>query len=121
MKKLSLCLVALVVSWTGAPLSVAQEEKPKGDPKVILKTLLKELDSEDAQARLEAITGLAEFGPDAAPAVPKLVKAIRESDEDVRLNAAITLGKIGKAAVAPLLELLGSQDEDTRFYSLWAM
>src|SRR5437016_5489670 len=117
MKRL-LCLAALCVCMASAPRA---QDTPKGDPKVILEKLMKELDSSDTQARVQAIMGLADFGAAAAPAVPKLVAALKTDDEDLRLNAAIALGKIGKDAVPPLTEMLQSQDDDTRFYAIWAL
>jgi HEAT repeat protein len=44
-------------------------------------------------------------GPDAAPAAPRLLKAIEDSDLEVRRTAIEALGKIGPAARVAALEV----------------
>src|SRR3954471_22782488 len=73
-------------------------------------TLIKKLDSKDVGARLAIIDELAELGPKAGKAAPALADLLREGDEDLRLNAALALGKIGKDAVAPVAKLLDVKD-----------
>lgn len=109
------------LAWTHLGQAQEEKEKPKGDPKKIVATLIKDLKSEDDGTRLQAVIQLAEFGEFAEGAVPGLIEALQTKDEDLRLNAAIALGKIGKPAVEPLGELLGSKDDDTRFYTIWAL
>ena len=110
----SLAAIFLLGSWVHA--------QEKTDPKKVVPPLIKDLgNKKDPGARLQAIVGLADFGPHAAAAVPGLIDALQDKDEDLRLNAAIALGKIGKPAVEPLSKLLGSQDDDTRFYAVWAL
>ncbi len=77
--------------------------------------------NKQGRERLQAIKSLADLGPKASPAVPKLFKFFSESDEDLRLNAAIALGRIGKASVKTLTKGLSSDDADVRFYSVWAL
>jgi HEAT repeat protein len=117
---------ALILGLAGLALPpmglAAQEKKPAGDPKEIVARLLKDLkDPGDVQRRVQAAMGLADFGPLAEPAVPDLVAALGSTDEDLRLNAAIALGKVGKAAVPALRKLLDSSDKDARFYAIWAL
>src|SRR5205807_884102 len=90
-----------------------QEAKPAGDPKVIVARLLKDLEQTgDVPRQVQAAQRLADFGARAEPAIAALVKALdnKAADagqrEDLRLNAAIALGKIGKAAVPALRALL---------------
>jgi HEAT repeat protein len=55
---------------------------------------------------LPALRALAQYGPDAAPAIGKIVPLLRhEGDSEIRWNAARTLAKIGPAAkeAAPML------------------
>jgi HEAT repeat protein len=55
---------------------------------------------------LPALRALAQYGPDAAPAMGKIVPLLRhEGDSEIRWNAARTLAKIGPAAkeAAPML------------------
>ena len=53
-----------------------------------------------AAARLQAVIDLGELGPRAEEAAPVLAKALRSSDEEMRLNAAI----------APFLSPLASME-----------
>jgi HEAT repeat protein len=73
------------------------------------------------ETRLAAIIALADHGPKGAPAIPDLLEALRGTDEDQRLNAALTLSKIGKAAVAPVAKLLDDGKAETRFYAIWTL
>jgi HEAT repeat protein len=108
--------------------AAAQEKKKPEDPKEVLARLLSDVkQTSDAPRQLQAAMGLADFGPDAAPALPALLSLLERKhadmqlNEDLHLNAAIALGKIGKAAVAPLQELIGHTDKDVRFYAIWAL
>ena len=42
-------------------------------------------------------------------------------EEDAREEAALALGKLGQASVAPLLELLDHDDADVRCWAIWAL
>src|SRR5262245_41743674 len=53
--------------------------------------------------------------------VAALVKDLSDSDDSVRLNAALELGKFGKPAVAPVAALLTNSAADTRYYAVWAL
>ena len=63
---------------------------------------------------------LAEFGPGSA-ARPDLLDALQEKNEDLRLNAAIALGKIGQPAVKEVAKLLDAPDDNMRFYAVWTL
>src|SRR5262245_49226804 len=80
-----------------------------------LKEHLAALSHSDMNVRLKAVMALAELGPKAEPAVPGLIAAMQVNNEDLRLNAAIALGKIGKAAVTPLTKILQTKDADARY------
>lgn len=97
------------------------KQQPKIDKKALLKRFLKDVESTDENVRLQAIIELADFGPDAQPALGSLINSLGMKNEDIRLNAAITLGKIGKAAVPALAEQLTSDDVDIRYYTLSAL
>jgi HEAT repeat protein len=102
---------------------------PKGPIKRDVGQFIEDLDSKDINVRINAAVGLAEFGPKAAPAVPKLIAALQNADkdvpdgvrEDLRLNAALALGKIGAAAVKPLITVLDTNNDDHRYYAVWAL
>src|SRR5258708_1515339 len=92
---------AVPVALLGAGLTLpraAAQERP-------LAALLKDLKSDDAAVKLAALTALADLGPKAKDAVPDLFGLLHDKNEDVRLNAAIALGKVGKAAVGEPLQL----------------
>src|SRR5438105_8488020 len=108
-------LILCVLSLTTGGV-VAQDKKPD-DPKQVLARWLKDIkQSGDEQRQLDAAMGLADFGPLAEPALPDLLMLLRSKNEDLRLNAAIALGKIGQPAVASLAELVDDKDKDVRFY-----
>lgn len=99
----------------------AQKLDPK-DPEQTLTELLKAAKQKDnVESRVQAIMGLADFGPKAGPALPDLLDALQTKNEDLRLNAAITLSKIGLGAIKPVSKLLNSEDDDTRFYAIWTI
>jgi len=64
--------------------------------------------AEEASNRIQAAKALAELGPEAKAAVPALIAALNDSDEQVRGQVVRALGRIGPdaaAAVGPLLEV----------------
>src|SRR5262245_16212279 len=119
---IGLALVALAGVGVGLVVR-AQQGGPEAKPeaKKSLPALLKDLKDKDDGVRLSALGELADHGPKAEPAVNTLVGMLRESNEDIRLNAAIVLGKIGKASVPPLEGLLADKDDDVRYYAVWAL
>src|SRR5258707_136878 len=98
------------------------EDKKPENPEKVLADLLKAVkDKENIEGRINAIVGLADFGAKGEPAIPDLVDALQTKNEDLRLNAAITLGKIGAPAIKPVAELLDGDDADTKFYAIWTI
>jgi HEAT repeat protein len=56
----------------------------------------------------DAINALVELGE---PAVPRLIAALKDKDENVRKSAVLALGRIkNSAAIDPLIEMLGDKD-----------
>ena len=53
--------------------------------------------------------------------IPTLIKALRDADEAVRLNAAYALGAIGAPAVPALSQALRDESEETRTYAAYAL
>ncbi len=83
-----------------------------------IEELIKEL-SKPGREALQASTALSEIG---ALAVVQLVKTIKDEDDDyTRKLAALSLGRIGKPAIDPLLETMESQDADDRRYAVEAL
>jgi HEAT repeat protein len=67
----------------------------------------------------DAIDALVELG---VPAVPRLIAALRDKDENVRKSAVLALGRIRSGeAIAPLIEMLGNQDWFTRLTAAAAL
>src|SRR4029077_13080396 len=64
---------------------------------------------------------LESLGDKAAAAAPAIVELLPTKNEDVRLQAALTLGAIGLPSVEPLTKALASEDADVRFYAVWAL
>ena len=70
--------------------------------------LIADLKKADAE-KLKAIEALDALGPKGGEAAPVLIDLLAQSNEDVRLAAAIALGKMGPAAVEPLTKLLDAK------------
>ena len=98
------------------------EPKEPEDPAKVFERLLKNVkQKDDVNARIQAIMDLADYGVKAEPALVDLLDALQTKNEDLRLNAAITLSKIGQPAVKPVAKLLDSDDKDTKFYAIWTL
>lgn len=100
------CLLLALPAWT---------------PAQDLKTLLKKLDSPDAEIRFDALMQLADLGPKAAPATDRLAALLTKFDDDERILAILALGKIGKPALPALEKLLTHEDELTRHDAVWSI
>jgi HEAT repeat protein len=80
--------------------------------------LIKEL-SKPGREGLQASTALAEIG---ALAVMQLVEVLQEQDDEyTRKLAALSLGRIGKPAIDPLLDTMKSGDPASRRYAVEAL
>lgn len=80
--------------------------------KPALEPLLKALDSDDHRVVAAAAAGVGMIGGDAAPAIPKLIRLMREAriaDAETGTNARDSLGRIGKPAVKPLVEIITAE------------
>ncbi len=62
------------------------------------------------RVRFESIVALGDLGPDAAPAIPSLLKAVRQADHDSRLLAAIALVEMGPVAVPAIAKAMTHDD-----------
>ncbi len=68
---------------------------------------------------LDAIEALVDLGE---PAVPRLIEALRDKDENIRKNTVITLGRIKHAsALEPLIAMLEDKDWFTRLTAAAAL
>lgn len=72
--------------------------------------LAKKLKSRDSADRIRAANELGKLGTNAAPAVSALVQALGDETPEARNAAADALGKVGKAAVAPVGKALADRD-----------
>jgi len=102
---------AQLLGQQGGPLAIAP--------------LIAALDDTDPRVRRNVASALGEIGPDAAPAVPALMKAMAGDDDDsVRANSSLALGAIGSAASADLIVAVRSANKEVRgsaFRALEAM
>lgn len=80
--------------------------------------LVKALDDSEQQVWFHSVTALSRLGPDAAPAIPKLIDDLgRMSRRGVNVKwyrSAHALGQIGEAAVEPLLKACQNSNSSTR-------
>lgn len=86
-------------------------------------SLLKALKSRDERTRRAAAIALGRLGPDAQPAVPALIKRLRnDADENVRVDAAEALRRIGdQRAISPLLKALNDPADRVRVPAIEAL
>src|SRR5438067_2135575 len=85
-----------------------QPGKP-ADPEKVFAEAIKNIKQKDKiDLRIQAAMDLADFGARAEPALHDLLDALTTKNEDLRLNAAIALAKIGKPSVEPVAKLLSS-------------
>jgi HEAT repeat protein len=83
-----------------------------------IKELIKDLHKPGREG-LQASTALAEIG---ALAVMQLVRVLQdEDDEYARKLAALSLGRIGEPAIAPLLKTMKSENPKARRYAIEAL
>ena len=83
--------------------------------------LIEALADPECAVRYQAVEALGAIGPDAAPAVPALVRAFDDQDESVRGKAADALGQIGAAAVPALIEVVHRRDAELRCHAITAL
>ena len=77
-----------------------------------------------SKTRMVRLSAAEALGEAATRALPDLLEALKDSDEDVRYYTAQALGKIGpkaKEAVPALIEALKDSDEDVRNYAKEAL
>jgi HEAT repeat protein len=89
-----------------------------------LQSLLGELQSTNAQARAQTAESLRWFGSRGRPAVPTLLKCLKDGDQHVRAAAVIALGDIGQEpdlVVPALLDNLNSGDMMWRTWNVIAL
>src|SRR5262245_43363931 len=86
-----------------------------------IQRLLEDLHSKNEQKQLAALKIYADRGPSENPPVAIFIGLLKSPSEDVRLHAALVLGKAGKAAVPALVAALPDKDEDVRYYAVWAL
>src|SRR5579864_7869478 len=85
------------------------------EPKRTVSAIIADLKKGEKE-KLQAIQELEAMGEKAAEAASPLVDLLSTNNEDVRLGVIFALGKIGKAAVAPLTKATTSKDGNVRFY-----
>jgi HEAT repeat protein len=87
----------------------------------MIEGLISDAESSDESLRIAALQAIAERGKQSEPAVPRLIKLLESDDIDVRLNAALALGAIGRSAVSRLAEALSSKNVEVRYGAALAL
>lgn len=77
-------------------------------------SLCADLRDEDDGVRLRAISGLGFLGDSSVSAIGTLADSLSDSNEQVRTNAAYTLGAIGAPALSVLSDRLSDESEEVR-------
>jgi HEAT repeat protein len=83
--------------------------------------LIRSLKDEDSRVRAASAKRLEQLGPAASRAVPALIDALGDKDEEVRVWAAFALSEIGSDAVPPLIKLLGHKESLMRARAMSAL
>lgn len=104
------CLAIWVIASPG------QAQEPKRSVAELVGDLKK-----GEKEQLRALQDLEALGDKAAEAAQAVVDLLQAKSEDVRLQATLTLGKIGRPAVEPLTKALQSMNADVRFYAVWGL
>jgi HEAT repeat protein len=68
-------------------------------------------DDKDPNMRYWAAESLGKFGPEAQPAVPELITALKDENKMVRMGAAYALGEIGSLDAVPALQEASKDSE----------
>jgi hypothetical protein len=108
MRRHALLIAMLALGGWLAPAAEcrAQSKRPIAD-------ILADLKKGDNE-KFKALQELETLGEKAAEAVPELIELLKNKNEDVRLGAALALGKVGPAAVKPLTMAVESADAGVR-------
>jgi HEAT repeat protein len=105
------CVLFLVLAAFATP-AVAQETPEATTPRTV-EALIADLKDPTAETRFQAIIELASRGSDAEPAVPLLVEALRDSNDRVRIVAAMCLGELTLQPQTVMPALLAAMDDTT--------
>ena len=108
-------LIKLLRDWDVRKYAIAALGKIRDER--VLDPLMLQLRNDEFKD--DAINALVELGQ---PALPRLVKALKDKDENVRKQAVLALGKIKHAeAIDPLIDMLSDSDWFTRLTSAAAL
>lgn len=84
-----------------------------------LAELRRQLESPDAQVRLQVVQDLVKLGT--TPAAQALFAALADRDETVRTAAAVAFGTLGKKGISVLTAALDADDENRQLLALTAI
>jgi hypothetical protein len=118
---------ALGLAWLPASSQAAPPDQPKGKS---AEALAKDLDSADKAVRRDAAVALGGLRRSAEAAVPALVRVLANTkeDQDVRIQAAVALSRVGNVPVArdaipTLIRVVHNarNPAEVRLRALWAL
>ena len=87
-------------------------KEPVSDGRTLSEWVADLKDGTAPQTRNAAAYEISGMGPDAAPAVPALIKALDDPEPTVRFPVLVALGEIGPAAKAAVPRLKQMMDEE---------
>ena len=90
-------------------------------PKERVAELIRTLEKGTPEQHWNALIDLGDLGPNAAPAVVRMVELLRSKNPDTRLASCMALGRVGKSAVPPLTQLLDDPEIEVRILACWAL
>jgi HEAT repeat protein len=100
--------LVLVVCLAPVTVGCGNPRKVEHSVPSLVKTLKED---QNPDMRYWAAESLGKFGPEAQPAVPDLIAALKDESKMVRMGVAYALGEIGSADAVPALQEAGKDPE----------
>ena len=117
---MSALLVALAAALVLTACLPAQSAAAPIDP--VIQQHINDLEDEDYNVRRTAAEALWKLGPEAEPAIPALIRALRkDEDGDVSGRAQRVLVAIGEPSVEPLVGVLRHEDKSVRIKAAYSL
>lgn len=102
-------------------LGFGTNRPPDFDLATSLPYRIKGLRSKDAFVRYMSAERLRQLGPKAAPAIPALIEALADPDEQVQYKAQSALATVGTQVIPSLIQAMKDPRPHVRVHAIWAV